>query len=86
MEEEIFSKERIFSLGFTFCTYKFSYVCKGRRTVTKRERPKTLNIKQKRKKTVLVGNETVCLIDFTSSVPGNPGSEEKVVFLAKLGI
>ena len=51
-----------------------------------RERPKTLNIKQKRKKTVLVGNETVCLIDFTSSVPGNPGSEEKVVFLAKLGI
>jgi len=72
------------SADFIFCTYKFSYVCKGRKTVIKR--PKTLNIKHKHKKTVLVGNETVCLIDFTSSMPGNPGSEEKKVFLARLGI
>ena len=37
VEEEIFSKKRIFPLDFTFCTYKFSYVCKGRQTVTKRD-------------------------------------------------
>lgn len=45
-----------------------------------RERPKTLNIKHKHKKTVLVGNETVCLIDFTSSMTGNPEVKRKWYF------
>ena len=37
LRKNFFPKTGFLSLGFTFCTYKFSNVCKGRKTVTKRE-------------------------------------------------